>query len=144
MWKYHARLVRPGPISYRTSLKFLFSCPGTSWNKFTILYFIFGNYYELTYCVEKSVETDQLASSEASWSGSTLFLIVYVCFICFKVYTCILFTHRKAQIFVYYLFFIMGQVKLSMDKYLMALLLVPDLSLVSTGSTKEDLSLYNL
>ena len=32
---------------------------------------------------------------------------------------CILFTHSEAQIFVYYLFFIMGQVKLSMDKYLM-------------------------
>ena len=30
MWKYHARLVRPGPISFRTSLKFLFTCPWTS------------------------------------------------------------------------------------------------------------------
>ena len=37
----------------------------------------------------------------------------------------ILFMHSEAQIFVYYLFFIMGQVKLSMDKYIIALLLVP-------------------
>ena len=41
-------LVRPGPISFRTSLKFLFTCPGTILNKFTILYFIFGNYYEVS------------------------------------------------------------------------------------------------
>ena len=31
----------------------------------TILYFIFGNYYELK-CCENSVDPDQLASSEAS------------------------------------------------------------------------------
>ena len=31
-------------------------------NTFTILYFIFGNYYELTHCVENSVDPDQLAS----------------------------------------------------------------------------------
>ena len=43
------------------------------------MYFIFGSYYELTSCVENSVYPDQLASSETSWSGSTLFLIVYVC-----------------------------------------------------------------
>ena len=42
------------------------TCPGTLLvlgqvkNKCTILYFIFGNYYELTFCVEKSVEFDQL------------------------------------------------------------------------------------
>ena len=29
-WKYHARLVHPGPISFRASLKFLFTCPRTS------------------------------------------------------------------------------------------------------------------
>ena len=35
--------------------------------KFTILYFIFGKYYELlTCCVRNSVDPDQLASSEAS------------------------------------------------------------------------------
>ena len=32
LWKYHARLVRPGPISFRTSWKFLFTCPWTSKN----------------------------------------------------------------------------------------------------------------
>ena len=41
----------------------------------------------------------------------------------FKVYTCIVFKQSEAQIFVYYLFFNMGQVKLSMDKYLMAIYL---------------------
>ena len=30
LWKYHARLVRPGPISFRTSWKFQFTCPWTS------------------------------------------------------------------------------------------------------------------
>ena len=28
-WKYHARRVLPCPISFRTSKKFLFTCPGT-------------------------------------------------------------------------------------------------------------------
>ena len=32
----------------------------------TILCFIFGNYYELTCCVENSVDPDQLASEKAS------------------------------------------------------------------------------
>ena len=42
-WKYHARLVRPGPISFRTSQNFLFTCPWTStmYKVNTILYFIF-------------------------------------------------------------------------------------------------------
>ena len=37
--------------------------------------------------------------------------------------TCILFNFSEGfvQMFVYYLFFIMGQLKLSMDKYLMAI-----------------------
>ena len=30
VWKYHAWLVRPGPISFRTSKKILFTCSGTS------------------------------------------------------------------------------------------------------------------
>ena len=30
LWKYHARLALPGPISFRTSWKFLFICPWTS------------------------------------------------------------------------------------------------------------------
>ena len=43
LWKYHARLVRPNPISFRTSRKFLFTCPWTStmYKVNTILYFIF-------------------------------------------------------------------------------------------------------
>ena len=42
VWKYHARLVRPGLISFWTSSKFLFSCPGTSIKKVNaILFFIF-------------------------------------------------------------------------------------------------------
>ena len=70
------------------------------------------------------MDPDQLASAEVSWSGSTLFLIVYAWFCtAFKVYTCIVFKQSEAQIFVYYLFFNMGQVKLSMDKYLMAIYL---------------------
>ena len=42
------------------------TCPGTSKNKFTILYFIFGNCYQLTCCVVNSVDSDQLASTGAS------------------------------------------------------------------------------
>ena len=44
-WKYHTRLVRPGPISFRTSWNFLFTCLWTSAKfvikliKFCILYF---------------------------------------------------------------------------------------------------------
>ena len=43
LWKYHARLVRPGPISFRTSRKFLFTCPWTStmYKVNTILHLIF-------------------------------------------------------------------------------------------------------
>ena len=62
--KYHAQLVRPGPISFRTSQKLLFTCPGTSFEKVkTILYFIFDNYMfdELTRG-ENSVDPDQLAA----------------------------------------------------------------------------------
>ena len=66
VWKNHARLIQAGRISFRTSEKFLFTSPRTSSSKFAILYFIFGNYYELTCCLENSVDTDQLASSEAS------------------------------------------------------------------------------
>ena len=63
------------PISFRTSWKCLFTCPGTSHNKFTMLYFTFDNCYELPCCVENIGYSDQLASSETNWSGSTLFLI---------------------------------------------------------------------
>ena len=43
------------------------TCPGTSLDKFKTQYFIVGNSYELTCCVENSVGPDQLASSlEAS------------------------------------------------------------------------------
>ena len=76
LWKYHARLVRPGPISFRTSWKFLFTCSWTSTNVLSQCNFLFHiliNYYKLTSCIENSVDPDQLASEEASWSGSTLF-----------------------------------------------------------------------
>ena len=39
-----------------------------------LLYFIFGDYYELTCYVENSEDPDQLASSEANWFN----LILYV------------------------------------------------------------------
>ena len=39
-------------------------------NTFCISYF---DYNELTSCIENSVDPDQLASEEASWSGSLLF-----------------------------------------------------------------------
>ena len=32
VWKYHARPVRPGPILFRTSCNFLFTCPWASTN----------------------------------------------------------------------------------------------------------------
>ena len=73
LWKYH---VRPGPISFRTSWKFLFTCPWTSTNvlsKCNSVFHILINYYELTSCIENSVDPDKLASKEASWSGSTIF-----------------------------------------------------------------------
>ena len=59
-------------------------------------------------------------------------------FILLKIYTCILFKHSEAQIFVYYLFFNMGQVKLSMDKYRMALLLVTGQVYIFAISTPLD------
>ena len=68
LWKYHVRLVRPGPISFRTSWKFLFTCP---WKKLlntvcNSVFHILINYYQLTSCIENNVDTDQLTSSEAS------------------------------------------------------------------------------
>ena len=69
LWYYHAKLSNLVPFhSDRTSLEFLFICPGTSLKKFnTTLYFILDIYDELTCCVEKGVDPDQLASSsEAS------------------------------------------------------------------------------
>ena len=60
-------LVQPGSISFRTSLKCLFTCPGTSLQKVnTSLYLIFDNYDELTCYGENCVDPDQLASLEAS------------------------------------------------------------------------------
>ena len=40
----------------------------------------FDDYDELICCEENSVDPDQLASNEASWSGSTLFSIVNIWF----------------------------------------------------------------
>ena len=43
------------------------------------------NYYMLTWCIEKSVDPDQLASSEAICSGSTLLAreLIYLVSYCF-------------------------------------------------------------
>ena len=49
--------------------KFLFTCPLTSTNVLSLynpVFHILINYYELTSCIENSVDPDQLASSEAS------------------------------------------------------------------------------
>ena len=54
---------------------------GQVWTKLTQFCISFPiNYYELTMpCfMENSVDPDQLASSEASWSGSTLFSIEFI------------------------------------------------------------------
>ena len=69
LWKYHAQLVQPGPFSFKTSQKFLFTCPWTSTNVlsyYNSVFHILINYYELTSCIENSVDPDQLAFSEAS------------------------------------------------------------------------------
>ena len=53
----------PGPMSFGTSLKFLFTCAGTSLKKFnTILYFRFHNYDEHTCSGENCVNPDQVTS----------------------------------------------------------------------------------
>ena len=93
--------------SFGDSLALIF-CPGASLKVNTILYFIFHNfmYDELICCGENSVYPDQL---EASWSGSSLFSTVCICFhtVFKKVYTCLLFKHIKgyAKFFMHYLFF---------------------------------------
>ena len=62
-----------------------------------------------------------------SYSGSTLFSIVNVLFhtVFKRIYTCILYKHSEgfAKIFLHYLYFNMGQVKLSVDKYILAICL---------------------
>ena len=65
LWKYHARLVRPGPISLRTSFYLLVPRQVQMHlvNTFCISYF---DYNELTSCIENSLDPDQLASEEAS------------------------------------------------------------------------------
>ena len=88
--------------------QFYLSCDKLKW----ILYFIFGNYYELTCYVENSVEPDQPADLDLCCFNG-LCIVSY----CFKgVY---MHSDGFTQVFVHYLFFNMGQVKLSMDKYLL-------------------------
>ena len=83
VWKYYARLVRPGPISFRTSSKFLFTCPGTSIKKdHAILYFIFwliimNSQWQCMEILENSVDPDQL---DLHCFRLSLYLVSY----CFK------------------------------------------------------------
>ena len=78
------------------------------------------NYYQFTCCIENSEDPDQLASSEASWSGSTLFTRELKSgFILFESVNC-LSTDR------YKLICSFGQVKFSLDKYIMAIYLSLD------------------
>ena len=56
-----------GTFSFRTSCKFLFTCPWTSTNELSEynsvrVFHILINYYEFTCCIENSVYPDQLAS----------------------------------------------------------------------------------
>ena len=62
--------------------KYIKKANNTQLIQFCISYF---DYYELTCCIENSVDPDQLASSEASSSGSTLFTREVVS--CFKLFS---------------------------------------------------------
>ena len=70
LWKYHARLVRPGPISSGQVENFNLLVLGQVQSLYKvnkILYFIFRLIImEFTCCIENSVDPDQLASEEAS------------------------------------------------------------------------------
>ena len=86
------------------------------------VFHIFINYYEYTCCIENRVAPDQLASLEASWSGSILFtreLISAWYQTVFESVNC-LSTER------YKLICTIGQVKFSLDKYIMAIYLSLD------------------
>ena len=92
------------------------------------VFHILINYYELTCHIVNSVYPDQLTSSEASWSGSTLFTreaswsesTLFICFHnVFERVNC-LSTER------YKLISSFRQVKFSLDKYIMAIYLSLD------------------
>ena len=88
-----------------------------------MFHILINNYYEFTCCTENSVDPDQLASSEASWSGSTLFtreLISAWFHTVFKSVNC-LSTERYINLIC-----TIGQVKFSLDKYIMAIYLSLD------------------
>ena len=132
--KYHARL-RLGPISFRTSWKFIFTCPWTRTNVLSLynsVFHILINYYELTSCIDNSVNPDQLASEEASWSGSTLFTreaswsgsIPFT-----RVDTWFHTVFERVNCLsteMYKLICSFGQVKFSMDKYIISICLSLD------------------
>ena len=81
------------------------------------------NYYEFTCCIENSVDPDQLASLEASSSGSTPVTRVLIeiswFHTVFESVNC-LSTKR------YKLICTIGQVKFSLDKYIMTIYLSLD------------------
>ena len=90
----------------------------TQWRRYFILY----KYDELTCCVEYSVDPDQMASSEAIWSGSTLFSVEFISGLILFLIEFIhflLFKHIKCYVKVCS----WGQVNLSLDKYLMPIYL---------------------
>ena len=131
VWKYHAWLVWPGPISFRASQIFLFTCPGTSY-----YLLVLGQVkVKLQFCISYLViiiNSQKCGSWSAGFWRSQL-IWIYTVFNSFcldsyffkGVYTCLLFEHSEgfAQILTNYLFFNMGQVKLSMDIYPMAIYL---------------------
>ena len=126
LWKYHARLVRLVPFHSGQAEKFNLLVLGQVQNLYKVnkifVFHIFINYYEITCCIENSVDPDQLASLGASLSGSTLFtreLISAWFHTVFKRVKC-LSTER------YKLICTVGQVKFSLDKYIMAIYLSLD------------------
>ena len=77
------------------------------------------NHYEFTCCIENSVDPDQVASEEASWSGATLFTreLISAWFHTVSESENCLSTERYQQICT------IGQVNFSLDKYIMTIYL---------------------
>ena len=75
-------------------------------------------------CMENSVDPDQLASSEASWSGSTLFSFEFISgFILFFKEFMYGDQQSKGKLGSLCITCSLGQVKFSLDKYIMAIYL---------------------
>ena len=79
-----------------------------------ILYFIFDNYDEIASCGENSVDPDL---------HSFQFSLYLVSFRFKRVYRCLLFKHIKGLACSLCIICSLGQVKLSLDKYLTAIFL---------------------